>query len=78
VGKPRRASFAERSETLKLLVEKGRVVGVQFVRQSPGKEFTDEFPTQLDPDGHLIGITTFMLKDSQNLNFAIAAEEYAK
>jgi S1-C subfamily serine protease len=31
-----------------------------------------------DAHGHLIGITTFMLKDAQNLNFAIAAEEYAK
>jgi S1-C subfamily serine protease len=31
-----------------------------------------------DAQGNLIGITTFMLKDSQNLNFAIAAEEYAK
>jgi S1-C subfamily serine protease len=31
-----------------------------------------------DSHGNLIGITTFMLKDSQNLNFAIAAEEYAK
>ncbi len=31
-----------------------------------------------DAQGNLVGITTFMLKDSQNLNFAIAAEEYAK
>jgi S1-C subfamily serine protease len=31
-----------------------------------------------DSHGNLIGITTFMLKNSQNLNFAIAAEEYAK
>lgn len=31
-----------------------------------------------DAQGNLIGITTFMLKGSQNLNFAIAAEEYAK
>jgi S1-C subfamily serine protease len=31
-----------------------------------------------DTQGNLVGITTFMLKDSQNLNFAIAAEEYAK
>jgi peptidoglycan hydrolase-like protein with peptidoglycan-binding domain len=31
-----------------------------------------------DAHGHLIGITTFMLKDAQNLNFAIAAEEFAK
>lgn len=31
-----------------------------------------------DAQGNLIGITTFMFKDSQNLNFAIAAEEFAK
>lgn len=31
-----------------------------------------------DARGHLVGITTFMLKDAQNLNFAIAAEEFAK
>jgi S1-C subfamily serine protease len=31
-----------------------------------------------DAQGNLVGITTFMIKDAQNLNFAIAAEEYAK
>jgi S1-C subfamily serine protease len=31
-----------------------------------------------DAQGNLLGITTFMIKDAQNLNFAIAAEEYAK
>ena len=31
-----------------------------------------------DGQGNLVGITTFMIKDAQNLNFAIAAEEYAK
>jgi S1-C subfamily serine protease len=31
-----------------------------------------------DAEGNLLGITTFMIKDAQNLNFAIAAEEYAK
>jgi S1-C subfamily serine protease len=31
-----------------------------------------------DAHGNLLGITTFMLKDAQDLNFAIAAEEYAK
>lgn len=29
-----------------------------------------------DSHGNLIGITTFLLKDTQNLNFAIAAEQY--
>jgi S1-C subfamily serine protease len=31
-----------------------------------------------DAQGNLLGITTFMIKDAQNLNFAIAAEEYAR
>lgn len=31
-----------------------------------------------DAYGNLIGITTFVLKGGQNLNFAIAAEDYAK
>ncbi len=31
-----------------------------------------------DAQGNLIGITTFMIRDAQNLNFAIAAEEYVK
>lgn len=31
-----------------------------------------------DAQGQLIGVTTWMRKDAQNLNFAIAAEEYAK
>jgi S1-C subfamily serine protease len=31
-----------------------------------------------DAQGYLLGVTTWMRKDSQNLNFAIAAEEYAK
>jgi S1-C subfamily serine protease len=30
----------------------------------------------VDSQGSLIGITTFLLKDSQNLNFAISAGEY--
>jgi len=31
-----------------------------------------------DSNGNLIGITSFLLKDAQNLNFAIAAEQYWK
>lgn len=31
-----------------------------------------------DAQGNLVGITTFMIKDAQNVNFAIAAEEYAR
>lgn len=31
-----------------------------------------------DAQGNLIGITTFMIRDAQNINFAIAAEEYGR
>jgi hypothetical protein len=31
-----------------------------------------------DAQGNLVGITTFMIRDAQNINFAIAAEEYAR
>lgn len=31
-----------------------------------------------DAQGNLVGITTFIIRDAQNLNFAIAAEEYAR
>lgn len=30
----------------------------------------------VDARGALLGITTFIVKDAQNLNFAIAAEEF--
>jgi serine protease Do len=30
----------------------------------------------VDSKGALVGITTFLLKDAQNLNFAIAAEDF--
>ena len=52
--------------------------GVRFIQTSapisPGSSGGGLFDTQ----GYLLGITTFLLKDAQNLNFAIAAEEYAK
>ena len=31
-----------------------------------------------DARGHLLGITTFYFRAGQNLNFAVAAEEYAE
>jgi S1-C subfamily serine protease len=31
-----------------------------------------------DARGHLLGITTFYFRGGQNLNFAVAAEEYAQ
>jgi serine protease Do len=30
----------------------------------------------VDSQGALVGITSFLLKDAQNINFAIAAEDY--
>ena len=30
----------------------------------------------VDSKGALVGITTFLLKDAENINFAIAAEEF--
>lgn len=52
--------------------------GTRYVQTSapisPGSSGVGLF----DAQGNLIGITTFMLKDAQNLNFAIAAEEFAK
>lgn len=52
--------------------------GVRFIQTSapilPGSSGGGLF----DAQGSLLGITTFLVKDAQNLNFAIAAEEYAK
>ena len=52
--------------------------GMRFVQTSapisPGSSGGGLF----DAQGHLVGITTFILKDTQNINFAISAEEYAK
>ncbi len=31
-----------------------------------------------DAYGNLVGITTFLLREAQNLNFAIAAEDFTK
>jgi S1-C subfamily serine protease len=53
-----------------------KVKGVQFIQItapiSPGSSGGGLF----DERGNLIGITTFAFRDSQNLNFAIAASEY--
>jgi S1-C subfamily serine protease len=60
----------------------GLISGLRNIRQisyiqtsaavSPGSSGGGLF----DAQGALIGVTTFLLRDSQNLNFAIAAEEY--
>ena len=50
--------------------------GIQYVQTtapiSPGSSGGGLF----DASGNLIGITTFLLEDSQNLNFAIGADQY--
>jgi hypothetical protein len=51
VGRLRLTSSAERSETLKDMVENdGRVIGVNFIRSPHGRQLTDEFPAQLEPE----------------------------
>lgn len=51
--------------------------GVRFIQTtapiSPGSSGGGLF----DANGNLVGITTFVLKGSQNLNFAIAAEDFS-
>lgn len=55
------------------IIKIGRVVQTS-APISPGSSGGGLF----DEVGNLVGITTFLLKDSQSLNFAIAAEEYWK
>ncbi|PWR19432.1 hypothetical protein DKG74_16695 [Zavarzinia aquatilis] len=61
-----------------LVSSKRRHEGQQYVQTSapisPGSSGGGLF----DSRGNLLGITTFMLKDTQNLNFAIAAEEFLR
>jgi S1-C subfamily serine protease len=54
------------------------VRGGRFVQTSAPISSGSSGGGLFDAHGNLVGITTFMLRDSQNLNFAIAAEEYAK
>ncbi len=55
-----------------LRVAKGRRLVQTSAPISPGSSGGGLF----DGDGNLVGITTFMLKDSQALNFAIPAEDF--
>jgi S1-C subfamily serine protease len=75
IGSPKglELSMAEGIVSSKRTVDGGRLIQTT-APISPGSSGGGLF----DAQGNLIGITTFMLKDSQNLNFAIAAEEYAK
>lgn len=52
--------------------------GVRFVQTSAPTSSGSSGGSLFDTYGNLIGITTFSLKGSQNLNFAIAAEDYVE
>lgn len=75
IGAPRglELSLAEGIVSSKRVADDGRLVqtSAPISRGSSGGGL-------FDAQGHLIGITTFMINDAQNINFAIAAEEYAK
>lgn len=75
IGAPRglELSLAEGMVSSKRVADDGRLIqtSAPISRGSSGGGL-------FDAQGNLIGITTFMIKDAQNINFAIAAEEYAK
>lgn len=75
IGAPRglELSFAEGIVSSKRVGDEGRLVQTS-APISQGSSGGGLF----DGQGHLIGITTFMIKGGQNLNFAVAAEEYGK
>ena len=61
-----------------IVSSKRTVDGVRYVQTSAPISQGSSGGGLFDAQGHLVGITTFMLKNAQNLNFAVAAEEYAK
>lgn len=75
IGAPRglELSLAEGIVSSKRVADDGRLIqtSAPISRGSSGGGL-------FDAQGNLIGITTFMIKDAQNINFAIAAEEYSK
>lgn len=50
--------------------------GVSYVQTNAPISQGSSGGALVDSKGALVGVTTFLLKDTQNLNFAIAAEEY--
>jgi Trypsin-like peptidase domain/Trypsin len=50
--------------------------GIRYVQTTAQISGGSSGGALVDSKGALVGITTFLLKDAQNLNFAIAAEEY--
>ena len=61
-----------------IVSSKRAVEGTKLVQTSAPISHGSSGGGLFDAEANLIGITTFMLRDAQNLNFAIAAEEYAK
>ncbi len=50
--------------------------GIRYVQTTAQISGGSSGGALVDSRGALVGITTFLLKDAQNLNFAIAAEDY--
>ena len=50
--------------------------GIQYIQTTAQISHGSSGGALVDSKGALVGITTFLVKDAQNLNFAIAAEEY--
>ena len=50
--------------------------GIRYVQTTAQISRGSSGGALVDATGALVGITTFLLRDAQNLNFAIAAEEY--
>src|SRR6185369_2980916 len=61
-----------------IVSSKRTIDGGRFVQTSAPMSSGSSGGGLFDAYGHLVGITTSMLKNSQNLNFAIPAEEYAR
>jgi S1-C subfamily serine protease len=75
IGSPRglELSLADGMVSSKRTAEGNRLIQTS-APISPGSSGGGLF----DAAGNLLGITTFMIKDAQNINFAIAAEEFTK
>ena len=50
--------------------------GIQYIQTNAQISHGSSGGALVDSKGALVGITTFLVKDAKNLNFAIAAEEY--
>jgi hypothetical protein len=50
VGKPRLNSYPEKSDTLKKMVQQGRITSIQFLKEAPDAALTDGLPASLKVD----------------------------